>query len=123
MDERTRLGRKGEKLARRCLKRKGYRILARNYVCSAGEVDLIALTGRTIVFVEVKTRSADDHHDPEEAVNTPKQRKIQRVARHWLATHRSSDYAFRFDIVAITLDDRGEPVIRHTEGAFGPHST
>ncbi|MBN1347278.1 MAG: YraN family protein [Phycisphaerae bacterium] len=114
------IGRKGEKLARRHLKRQGYRILAKNYRCPAGEIDVIALDGRTIAFVEVKTRQGQAQADPEDTVTASKRRKLYQVARYWLAQRRADNYGCRFDVVAVTLQDEGKPLIRHTPGAFEP---
>ena len=113
-------GRKGEKLARRFLKRRGYRILAANYVCPVGEIDLIALDGRTIAFVEVKSRTTTDHADPEDTVTPAKQRKLHQVARYWLSERRAEAYTWRFDVVAVTLPAAGKPDIRHIPDAFDP---
>jgi putative endonuclease len=118
--ERPRIGRKGEKLAARHLKRLGYTILARNYTCPVGEIDLIALDGRTIAFVEVKTRQGDALADPEDTVTAGKRRKLYQVARYWLSQRRADDYGCRFDVVAVTLLDGDDPIIRHTPDAFDP---
>ncbi len=120
MTDRARIGRKGEKLARRFLKRKGYRILAKNYTCAAGELDLIALDSQTIVFVEVKSRHDETHADPEDTVTVAKRRKLHQVARYWLAGRRADSYTCRFDVVAVTLCESGKAQIRHTTDAFDP---
>lgn len=120
MADRTQIGRKGERLAKRFLKRKGYRILAKNYTCPAGEMDLIALDGRTVAFVEVKTRRGCDQADPEDTITAAKRRKLYQVARHWLAQRRADAYGCRFDVVAVTLDEGAKPFIRHTPDAFEP---
>lgn len=118
------LGPRGEKLAAKHLKRQGLRILARNYRCPVGEVDLIALdrsirsTGaETLVFVEVKTRSSDRHIDPESAVNADKQRRLRNVAKYYIQRRRAGAYNLRFDVVAVIVSG-DEPVIRHTSNAF-----
>lgn len=118
MLDRKRIGRKGEKLARRYLKRQGYRILAANFSCPAGEIDLIALTGKTIAFVEVKTLTADEHAEPEEKVTPAKQARIRKAARAWLAQRRAEAYSYRFDTIAVTLLEGQKPRIRHTPDAF-----
>ncbi|HDZ22306.1 hypothetical protein LCGC14_0203540 [marine sediment metagenome] len=120
----TSLGRRGEKLAARHLKRRGLKILARNYRCPAGEVDLIALDptnkhlgAETIAFVEVKSRSSDHYTDPESAVRADKQRRIRKVAGYYLQRRRVEGYNIRFDIVAVVFDgDR--PTVRYTPNAF-----
>ena len=120
------LGRRGEKLARRFLSRRGLKILARNYRCPRGEVDLIALDtstrrqsgAQTICFVEVKTRTSDRYTDPESAVNADKQRHIRNAADYYLAAHDAKDFNVRFDIVSIVLREEAEPQIKHIADAF-----
>src|SRR5262245_61385673 len=81
------LGRRGEDAAARFLKRLGYKILARGRRLAPGELDLVALDGRMIVFVEVKTRTSADVGHPAEAVDSTKQRKLTRLAVTFLKRH------------------------------------
>ena len=120
MDDRAGLGRAGEKRASRFLRRLGYRIVTRNYTCPVGEIDLIALDGQTIVFVEVKTRTDRDHADPHDAVNAGKQRRLWMAAQFFLRQTGSADRGCRFDVIAITLDDRRRMQIEHFPDAFVP---
>jgi len=120
------LGRRGEEMAARTLRRKGMKILAENYRCPAGEVDLIALDpttrreGRpeTIVFVEVKTRSSGRYSPPESAVDARKQRHIRKAAHYYLSRHETEGYNVRYDIVAIVAEQDAAPEIRHIVNAF-----
>jgi len=120
------LGRRGEKLARRHLKRSGMKILATNYRCPAGEADLIAFDrstraeagAETVAFVEVKTRSSDEYTDPASAVNADKQRRLRKIAHYYLATHPAEGLNVRFDIVSIVIRDGQRPQIDHIRGAF-----
>ncbi len=113
-------------MAGKFLKRRGLKILARNYRCPAGEVDLIALdkstrkiTGAwTLCFVEVKTRRTDRYTDPSAAVNRDKQRRIRKVARHYLSTRPTDGYNVRYDIVSIVWPDQGRPRIEYQPDAF-----
>jgi putative endonuclease len=100
------LGRRGERAAERNLKRRGYRIVARNFRAAGAEIDLIAMDGETIVFVEVKTRSGIGAGEPVESVDSRKQERMRRAAEAFAARRRVSDRAMRFDVVAITFDDR-----------------
>lgn len=118
MDDRAALGRRGEKQAERYLRRLGYRIVTRNYTCPLGEIDLVALDGKIVVFVEVKTRSDRDHADPEDAVNPSKQKRLIRAARFFIQQTRSEDRMVRFDVVGIVVDEQGRFVIEHTPDAF-----
>lgn len=112
------LARRGESLARRHLKKKGYRILARNYACPIGELDLIALDGKTLVFVEVKTLRDDRRIQPADSVHAAKQARIRKTARFYLSAKRADDVPARFDVVAVTLPDDGPPHIEHLTDAF-----
>lgn len=92
---------------------KGYRIAARRYRCPSGEIDLIARRGRTIAFVEVKTRARLD--DAAWAVTPRQRRRIVRAARHWIAHHRAAPGSrFRFDVMLLA---RGRLPL-HIAGAF-----
>lgn len=120
------LGHKGEKLAARYLRREGLKILARNYRCPPGEIDIIALDrstrhnsgAETIVFVEVKTRSSDRYVEPESAVDARKRQQLTRPANYYLAHHKTADYAARFDIVSIVIREGEKPQIKHIQDAF-----
>ena len=120
MDDRAGLGRAGEKRAERFLRRHRYRIVTRNYRCPTGEIDLVALDGRTVVFVEVKTRADREHADPQDAVNSAKQRRLLKSAEFFLRQTDSQDRPCRFDVIAITLDDDAEMKVEHITDAFAP---
>ncbi len=107
----------GEDLACEHLKSAGLRILARNYRCRAGEVDVVAEDRGTVVFVEVKERGGDSHGSAVEAVTASKRRKVLRAARLYAAQHGLSDSPTRFDVVAIDWGQDG-PRVRHFAGAF-----
>lgn len=112
------LGKLGEELAAAFLQRKGYRILERNYRCRCGEVDVVAKDGKSIVFVEVKTRRSQCCGDPQQSVTLFKQSQISRAAQTWLAANNLQDASARFDVVAISLDESDRPRIDHIENAF-----
>lgn len=114
------LGARGEDAAARFLKRKGYRILARHLDLPLGELDIIAVDGRTIVFVEVKTRGSSDAGAPAEAIDEHKQRRMTQAALAYLKANGLLNYSARFDVVAITWpsDDRRPLNIEHFENAF-----
>ena len=113
-----RTGATGEDLACRHLTVKGYAILARNFRCRSGEVDVIARDGGTVVFVEVKERRGASHGAGHEGVTFGKRRRVIRAARLFAASRGYPEaQLFRFDVISI--DGRqGEPVVRHDPGAF-----
>ncbi|HNQ23078.1 MAG TPA: YraN family protein [Phycisphaerae bacterium] len=118
MNLRGRLGRRGEHLAGRHLQRLGGRIVARNYRCPQGEIDLIVLLGDTLVFVEVKTRTAGDGGQPEEPVQWTQRRRIERAARYFVRQHHLEHRPCRFDVVCVFWPQGGRPVLEHFENAF-----
>ena len=96
-------GKLGEDLAVAYLRKVGYRILAQNYRCLYGEVDIIAEDGNVIVFIEVKSRKSETFGDPQEAVGLEKQKKLSRISLHYLQQKRLEICNARFDVVAVKL--------------------
>lgn len=117
MNERGLLGKTGEDIAAEHLIGRGYRILQRNYRCKAGEIDIVAGRGRTVVFCEVKTRRTDRWGQPSEAVGHLKQGRLRRLAATWLAEHEVRASNVRFDVFSVVAD-KGRPVVTHIEDAF-----
>ncbi len=118
-EERQRLGRWGEEQAVRHLRRQGWKILAQNLRTPVGELDIVARSRRTLVFVEVKTRSTTAFGTPQEAVGPTKQRQILRAAQWFLAGQRDLGLQPRFDVIAVLARGTGECQIEHIENAFG----
>lgn len=113
------LGQRGEAAAARHLKRLGYTIVARSVRSSWGELDLVAVDGRTIVFVEVKTRRCDVRGAPVDAVDRHKQRRITNLALAYLKRHDLLECAARFDIISVVWPrDAKKPAIKHYRNAF-----
>jgi putative endonuclease len=113
------LDQRGERAAGRYLRRLGYKIVACRDRGKLGELDLVAVDGRTIVFVEVKTRCSHDAGHPAEAVGPEKQRRLTRLALAYLKRHELLEFAARLDVVAITWPDSAQkPVIEHIRNAF-----
>jgi len=115
VDRRRDLGLRGEEAAARWYVRAGYEIIDRNWRCRGGEIDLVATVpdGSIVVFCEVKTRSSTAFGTPEEAVTSPKQRRLRRLAARWLSEQRTDAWpvrAVRFDVVAV-LDDRSRGLV------------
>jgi putative endonuclease len=112
------LGRRGEDVAARFLRRRGLKIITTNVQTPHGELDLIARAGDTLVFVEVKTRGRGN---PAEAVNFEKRRRITRSALYFLKRHKllEVEVPYRFDIVAVVWPDtNSRPTIEHEQNAF-----
>jgi putative endonuclease len=113
------LGRRGEAIAAKFLRRHGHRILYKNYRApEGGEVDIVARDKRhdELVFIEVKTRTREDFGAPSEAVDRKKQRLILRGAMKWLRMLDFPAITYRFDIVEVII---GPPLeVRHIENAF-----
>jgi putative endonuclease len=112
-------GTRSERAAARFLRRLGYRILARNYTCPHGELDLIALDDRCIVFVEVRSTGGDDPGRPAASVDDAKQRRLTRLALYYLQEHHLLECAARFDVLALSWPPgQREPRIVHYRQAF-----
>jgi putative endonuclease len=117
------LGVFGEDAVARWYEGAGYVVLARNWRCDIGEIDIVAWAGSTIVFCEVKTRSSGAYGSAFEAVTAAKQRRLRRLAGRWLAQEkgveaRRSFDEVRFDVAAVTLSRGVGPEIEVIEAAF-----
>ncbi len=112
-------GTRSERAAERFLRRQGYRVVARNYVCPLGELDLVALDGRCVVFVEVRSTGGDDPERPALSVDAVKQRRLTDLALCFLRERRLLECAARFDVLALSWPaDAREPHIVHHRHAF-----
>jgi putative endonuclease len=122
--DRRRMGQRAEQLAADRLAANGWRILDRNARSRQGELDIVALDGRALVFVEVKAGRQDPDFGPERpilAVDRRKQLQVRRLATAWLAIHRDLPYFadIRFDAIGITFNRQGTPTdFEHIKAAF-----
>ena len=117
--EHLRRGRRGEKLASRFLRSRGYKILYRNFKDRrGGEIDLVCRDGDTLVFVEVKTRGGEEFGRPIEAVDRQKQLRVSRGGLAWLRLLDNPDVTFRFDVVEVLMPDEGEARCELIQNAF-----
>ncbi len=115
--QRQQIGKAGEKVVVRYLRKKGFKILERNFTCPVGEIDIIIRDKKTIVFVEVKTRRSLSFGSARLAITRQKQRKISMVALYYLKTKRQMNQPARFDVVTV-LSTGEEPAIDHIRNAF-----
>jgi len=112
------VGAYGERLAERHLAELGLVVLARNWRCPDGEVDLILRDGDDVVFCEVKTRRSDRFGTPAEAVGAAKVRRLRRLAARWLTETAAHPREVRFDVVSVLPQARGAAQIEHIRAAF-----
>ena len=112
------LGAQGEEIAVAFLEGRKFKVLERNFRCKGGEVDIVARDGRTLIFIEVKTRRTLEFGPPQAAVTLFKQRQISKAALTWLAKNRLTEAPARFDVVAVLLRDGAAPFIEHIPNAF-----
>lgn len=117
VDDRHELGRRGEELAARHLKKIGCKVLERNMANSVGELDLVALDGSTVVVVEVKTRSKTIRA-PREAVDFRKQHKLTLTTALFLQSRGWSDRPVRFDVIEVVCPPGSAPIVNHIKNAF-----
>ena len=118
MDPRHALGARAEQQAGRALQAAGLRVVDRNVRLRGGEIDLVCRDGDTWVFVEVKARRPGWDDAPAAAVSWAKQRRLVRLAQHYLKWRRLQDVRCRFDVVEVTDDGRRPATIRHLRSAF-----
>ena len=101
------------------MRSRGYKIIARGDRSKWGELDLVAVDGKTIVFVEVKTRDCRESVHPADAVDAAKQRRLTRLAVGFLKRHQLLEYPARFDVVAVTWPEAARrPAVEHFPNAF-----
>lgn len=120
-DARQQLGRLGEQLALEHLERLGCVLVARNHRTRFGELDLVVADGRSLVFVEVKTRRGTRPGRAWESLHAAKRAQVRRMAAAFLAEVRDRPWAdaLRFDAIGVTIDPRGALVaLEHLEAAF-----
>lgn len=117
--ERKELGFHGEDLAVEFLKRRGYRILHRNFKLKFGEIDIVAQEGDTVCFIEVRTKTTDSAGTPFESITPFKQRKLSKLALAYLKNqYKSVDVRARFDVVAVVSEDGKEETVEIIQNAF-----
>jgi putative endonuclease len=117
-DGRNALGNRGERIAAKALKKAGYRILGRNVRLGRNELDLIAQEGDTVAFVEVKTRHESDVYGAADNITATKRRNLLQAARAYLAEARQDGLYYRFDVVTVTIPQRGRPDVAIYRNAF-----
>jgi putative endonuclease len=116
MSKHLKLGQIGEDKAADYLKKNGYKIIARRYKCRSGEIDIIAIKKKKLVFVEVKTRSYNAFGGPLAAIGKAKQKKIISTALWFLKEKKLKPEQISFDVITLLENDK----ISHIENAFVP---
>ena len=119
--EKRKTGDRGEDIAAKYLQKLGYRIVARNFSCKMGEIDIVAVNdaSKVIAFVEVKSRNSTKYGLPCQAVGLRKQRKLINTAEYFMLSHRGlGQYQMRMDVFEI-LRLGGFVYVRHLKNAFG----
>jgi len=114
------LGRLGEEFAKDFLRQIGYRIIESNFHKRAGELDIVAIHRKTLVFIEVKCRTNDEYGNPEEAITPWKMRTLVRSAQYYKLRHPDTPDAMRIDVISIVLGPDEKPFsIKHFENVSG----
>jgi putative endonuclease len=109
-------GQWGEDLAADYLERLGLTVLARNWRCRAGEIDIVAADADTLVICEVKTRTTEDFGSPLAAVTPRKVLRLRGLAVEWMRAHDGRARAIRIDVIGIVLGTRGAPTLEYLRG-------
>ena len=118
MAAKDRLGRRGEDLAATFLTEAGYLVVDRNWRCSQGEIDIVAVDGAETVFVEVKTRSSVAFGHPFEAITAQKLARLRRLAAAWCAVNPGDHRSIRIDAISVIAPSNGPPQIDHLARVF-----
>jgi putative endonuclease len=118
MDERTDVGSRGERATETAYVARGYRVVARNWRCRVGELDLVVSRGQLIVVCEVKTRRGSRFGGGFEAVDGRKRQKLRALAEIFLLQHRTFPLAVRFDVASVWLKPDGSTAVQIFEDAF-----
>ena len=105
---RKNIGKLGEKLAQKFLKKRGYHIYETNFRCQVGEIDIVARRKDYLVFIEVRTKSNLDFGTPEESITENKKKRLISSSLHYINTHHGLPASWRIDVVAIEIDDKGK---------------
>ncbi|MFZ5645680.1 MAG: YraN family protein [Bacillota bacterium] len=117
--ERITLGRVGEEAAASYLKKNGLRIIKRNYRCKLGELDIVAMDGPCLVFIEVRTKAGNTYGLPQESLNEKKKHKLRQLAVYYTLCSNITDIPQRFDVIAVTTDRQGTVLkIEHIKNAL-----
>ena len=111
------LGAAGEELAARWYRRNGYEIVARNWRCREGELDIVAARGRTLVVCEVKTRTSVAFGSPLEGISEVKANRLRRLAELWMERFEVRPTDVRIDLVGVLVPRGDRPVVDHVRGA------
>jgi putative endonuclease len=112
------VGKYGEDLAARHFVGAGFRVLARNWRCPVGEIDIVARDGDTLVIAEVKTRRSTAFGSPAEAITRHKADKLRELALVWLREHPAGGSGVRFDVVSVVIPKHGAPQLEHLRGVL-----
>jgi putative endonuclease len=105
---RQEVGKLGEKMAQKFLKKRGYRVRETNFHCRGGEIDIVAQQRDCLVFIEVRTKRSLDFGTPEESITQAKKEKLIALALTYIDTHQNLPSLWRIDVVAIEVDDKGK---------------
>ena len=112
-------GRYGEQLAVDHLQAAGYTIITTNWRCSVGEIDIIAQKDNILVFVEVRSRHAENTEASFESINSRKQTKLAALANEYIDAHKLDDMVWRIDVIGVAIPRTGKAIVEHVEDALG----
>jgi putative endonuclease len=113
----TALGKKGEEIAERFLIQKGFKIIEKNYRIRGGEIDIVAIDGDTVVYVEVKTRTTDEFGYPEESITPRKIKFLVRTAKFYRNSRKNLPDLERIDVISIDFSNPAQALIKHIKNA------
>lgn len=117
MYQKHEIGKLGEDISCKYLQSLGYKILERNFLCKQGEIDIICIDKKELVFIEVKTRTNRNYGQPVDAVNTPKQKHIYNAVKYYVYARNLEDEYIRIDVIEVYIKDN-KAKINHIKQAL-----
>ncbi len=112
------LGGISEALALKYLKKKGYEIIEKNFRCKRGEIDIVAKNNGYIIIVEVRSTSSGFFRNPADSIGRAKIARLKRLADIWVYLRKQEHCYLRFDVITVSMQNRGKPDIVHLIDAF-----
>jgi putative endonuclease len=112
-------GRFGEQLVVNYLENGGYQIVTTNWRCSFGEIDIVAQKENTLIFVEVRSRHAENTEQSFESINKRKQAKLAALANEYIDAYKLDEVIWRIDVIGVAIPRSGKAIIEHVEDALG----
>ncbi|MBI1280187.1 MAG: YraN family protein [Anaerolineaceae bacterium] len=112
-------GRYGEQLVAKYLENGGFQIVETNWRCSLGEIDIVSRKANILIFIEVRSRHAENTEASFESINKRKRAKLAALANEYIDAHQLDNVEWRIDVIGVAIPRSGKAIIEHVEDALG----